>query len=768
MKQLKFFLILILFIFLAQPIFAETLIEEGQSISIAINNIQEVIIENPEIIKVSTGPDNNLIVTGLKRGITYLYIWNAAQKKEVINIRVVPKGYNEEINLTEKLKRKQIVDSKSKINANILGGTTSNKYGVQAWNVEQLGFSSNTDLGNLSSFLQVERRDTVSSLVMAFLQLKNENYLFSVGDSWQSLSPLLGTYLKYQGAQVSNLKLQNINFDFLAGATGQKLWGNDIWRGPTDKKLFGGTKISMNINRDLKVYTNLFGVQRYNNNTALDTFLLASVGENYKFNAFSINSELAYGYQSKLSLFLEGIYSQNNITFSTQYKSIDKNFESLSDISQRDLHGFFNSLSFKLFDYFNLYGKYNTYRQPSLFDGNVAENGAGVSFFKDKLLPRVDLSYWQSARASLPKGSNYQGFQVYASQYLILLPSTFYVNYKPYTFDDPISPLSSRKLLRFGLNNEIFGLGYLTLEQTNESDTANTPSLLYTIRATTNPLLLLHDNSYQLFLYFDGKYERHYTSGAVDYINKYLQTNLKFKTEIFDEIYVNYEKNINSYTTKAEETEDKFSFGIKTIFDIDLQLMPKTWIVDGYFYEDLNKNGIRDSQEPVLPGFIVKNDNDKTISTDSGFYKIKVTNNPYIEFYSNQYSYYKICINNPYKVNLDPNNRHIGLDVPISFSREVTAIAFLDANKNGIYDEGYDQLIPNISILLEKDNDIKDKILNPTGEITFDVPKDSAGYSVTIDYNTVPEELFPEDIKLLKQAIPQGEKPIIYFPFVVK
>lgn len=770
MKRLLFFLFLILSTsaFLAYPVLADTLIEEGQSISISINNIQEVVVENPQIIKVEKGPNNDLIITGLKRGITYLYIWNEDQKKDVINIKVMPKGYNEEVSLNEKLKKKQIIDKNSKINVNYLGGTTTNKYGTQGWNVAQVGFSSNTAYGNVNSFFQVERRDTIQELVLAFMQLKGDNYLLSVGDSWQNLSPLLGTYLKYQGAQVTNVKLQNFSFDFMAGATGQKLWGGDIWHGPTNKKIFAGTKITAELDRNFKIYTNLFGVQRYNNNASLDNYLLASVGENFKFNAFSINSELAYGYKGKLSLFLEGIYSQNNFTFSTQYKSIDKDFETLSDISQRDLHGSYNTLSFKTFDYFSIYGKYNVYSQPTLFDGTVHENGAGVTFFKDKMLPRIDLSYWQMNRAAYPKGSNNQGFQVYASQYLIFIPSTFYVNYKPYTYDDPISPLDSRKLLRFGLNNDIFGLGYLTLEQTNTNDNLNTPALLYSIRATSKPLLLLHDNWYQLFFTFDGKYERQYTNGAIDYSNKYLQTGLKLKTEIIDELYINYEKNIHSYSTKADENEDKISFGIKTIFNPDLNLMPKTWVVDGYFFEDLNKNGVRDPGEAVLPNFVVTNGANKTVSLDNGFYKIKITDNPYLEFYSNQYSYYKICVNNPYKVDLNPNNMHVSLDIPVSFSREVTVITFLDANKNGVYDEGYDQLLPNVSIIVEANNDIKDKILNITGELSFDVPKDTTGYNIAIDYNTVPQELFPEDIKLLKQPIPAGDKPVIYFPFVLK
>jgi len=120
MKRLLLFLFLILSTsaFLAYPVFADTLIEEGQSISISINNIQEVVVENPQIIKVEKGPNNDLIITGLKRGITYLYIWNEDQKRDVINIKVMPKGYNEEVSLNEKLKKKQIIDKNSKINVN--------------------------------------------------------------------------------------------------------------------------------------------------------------------------------------------------------------------------------------------------------------------------------------------------------------------------------------------------------------------------------------------------------------------------------------------------------------------------------------------------------------------------------------------------------------------------------------------------------------------------------------------------------------------------
>ncbi len=770
MKHLKVLLFIVIFLLISLPMFADTL-EEGQSVNYELNNAKDVVIENPQLIKAERINDTTIKITALKRGLTYIYVWDQNNNLNTITMRIVPKGYSETVTLKEKQKKKAEESSdKTKVQVNFLAGNIVNKYGTQIWNVAQVGSSGETEYGKYNTFFQVERKDAYQELVLGFLQLKNPDYSLSLGDSWNSLSPLLGSYFKFQGAQLTDLKYDNFQINVLGGATGQKLWGSDVWSGPLNNKYFVGTKISTNLSHDISLYSNIFGVQSNYQNTVLGRYLLASVGSNMRFKPLNINSELALGKNNKLSVFLEGILNYETFSFSSQFKSIDKDFESLSDISQTNLLGTYNTASYRFWqNMFNIYGKFNSYKRSDLTTGVVNEHGAGISFYKDKYLPKIDISYWKLNWDASPAGSIYEGYQVYAAQNLVFLPSTVYLNYKPYTFDDPVAPLTQMQLTRYGINNDL-GFSYLILEQTNEQDVNKMPSLLYTGKLIGKKFTFLKFYNLQFNFNFEAKYDYHLTNGVYDYSYKYLQGYLSCNSEFFDEIYVNYEKQYNSYANKADDIQDKLSFGIKTLFNPDISFMPKTWIVDGFFYEDLNRNGIRDGNEPRLSGFMVNNGkNNMATSSDSGYYKIRISENPYLEFSSDKYKFYKVCVSNPYKLELNTNTRHIQLDVPVSLSREVKAIVYFDANKNGRYDQDYDQLLPNTRLLLQDNDNIVEKIENTTGEVSFDINNDGKNYLVVIDYDTIPKELFPEDVKLLKQEIKANQSGItLYYPFIIQ
>lgn len=755
------------------------LVEMGSVYKLPMNDIQDIVVENTDVVCMSSS-NNYVEIVPLKLGRTYLYTWNKSGQQTIIPLRIVSKGYSDQLTLQERQLQKQKKNPDSfKVKLNYVGGSSRNQLNNATYDnsfgVYQLRFLGGSDLGQYDSFFQFEQQNTLNALVMASFQLQNKDYSLSVGDSWTQISPLLTNYLHYQGAQLSNLDILGMKVLILGGGTNQYFWGQDIWRQSSNKNRFAGLQIKKDLfDKKLNVYLNTFYVQNTDNQVVQNSYGLASLGGTYQFlPTLTFNGEAALQTNQSKAFFANAVFQDKALYFSMEGKLIDSSFSGISNYAITDTQGVFNTLSYALGSGFKLYGKWNGYKRPSIADAFVYERNVGIQFEKDRNLPKVDLSYWDLDRRNMIHGGSHYGYQIYASQSLYYLPSTFYVNYRPFYFSDDLSPSLNvdTAVMIMGLNNNIFGIVNAVIEQTQEMPkvlNATQAGTLYSLQLYSNQLSVLDCGFLALKMDMSSKYEKHYQNGNNDYNLYYGNATLRIKQEWVDDIYINYIKQIKTSGGGISNEDTNFRVGVQTMFDTGIQLKDLSYKVSGIVFEDTNRNGKLDPDEKGLSGFKVTNADNNMTTRDDGSYELNVLDNPYLSFATAKYTDYQIHINNPYQITHKEGQRNIRVDVPVTFAKTIDVIVYFDANNNGVYDDGFDQLLPNSMVILsDRDGNIIKKAVLATGRESFDISSKQEIY-FSVDLNTVPNGVVPVNPDELKLSASKAKNNEICFPFIIK
>lgn len=756
------------------------------------HNIQQIVIENSSIIKVDQN-EYMLTIIPLKMGKTVVYTWDDQQNMNAFPIYIVPQGYLNAVNFQEKMASKTQSDSNHlKISFNNIIGNSQNQIAssnyVTNWGVYQLGFMGDSNFGQYNSFVQFEQRNTYTDLatasgnvttqnayltqmVLASFQLTNPAFSLSAGDSWAQISPLVSNYLHYQGAQLTNVNFYGFHVNLYSGGTHQYFWGQDLWKQPSTKYFFGGLQVKKDIFSQLTIYGNQFLIEKSEVSSSVTTktqYSVSSLGGLYSMNPISLQSEFAMQSNGGKGFVFQAKYNSAALFSSLEYRTIDSTYTSFSDNALNDVQGLYYDISYSPLLGWNLYGKLNRYKRPSLSEEFFYEKGVGVRFNQNKYLPHFDIGYWEYDRKAIPQGGIHRGYQIYASQYLFYIPTTMYIYYRPIFFEAEAVPSlnSDVTTVILGLNNQLLDYGNLILEGKREipkSSSSGSQTTSYVLNIVSQPIQFFTLDFVNLTVDFSGKIEKHYTEEFNDYNLYYADSTLRVQQPIFDSVYLNFSKSINK---SSNQEETNIRFGLQTVFDTGLNLANRVYKVKGVVFEDKNQNGKKDSNEPVLSGFQISNGNNTVTTDKKGAYVFNFVNNPYLSIFSSTYDRYRVLINNPYQVTL-PAYKDVELDIPVVLLKEVQVIAFFDANNDGVYDGSFDQLISNVKFVLTKSDGTTIKsILSTTGKEKFELSaSETSDLKLSVDITSVSNQLIPENAQGVSQ-VPSSDQ--IYFPFILK
>ena len=769
----KTFLMILFSILYTLPIFGE-IVELGKTIELPCNAIQQTLVENPGIAIVTINA-SIIEIKAISYGKTYIYLWDKQNNMSVIPLKVVPKGYTETLSLQEKdfLKKQSKENLKIKLSAKNGESKTqaiSDTY-KNSWGVYQLGISGETNIGKINSFYQIEQRNDLSQLVLAFVQLSNPYFKLSLGDSWGYVSPLIGTNIPYQGILIDDCKWGDYSGRFFYGATNQYFWGQDLWAQSLNKNIFIGSQITKTISSELSIYGDIFHVQKTYNHVADGSYQVGSIGLNYALDSVAIKSEAAVQSTGKKALFGNIAYTQGALNSSFELKSIDQNFTSLYSYALNDIQSLSYQGSYSFNKNFKLYGKWYQYVRPSLSNGIIYQRATGLQFTNNKT--RCELGYWEMDSRTYYKGGLHRGLQAYASQYMDFLsfiyglsfPATIYVNYQPFSFYDEATPSMNKEQsnITFGLNHQIYKLVNAVAEAKYLNDT-NYTYLTRSLMLYSQQLPVWDLDIITIHPEFSTRYEQHFIESFNDYNQYFFDLSIRFKTAILDDIYLNFTKQTKKDSAEIETSQTNIRIWLQTVFDTGIQLASSAFKVKGVIFEDVNRNGVFDENEYPLSGFQVSNNDTNSTSNDDGLFEIMLDKTPYLYFSSEKYADYQININNPYRVKRPTNaEKTVNLIVPITFVKTYTLISYFDANKNGQFDEGYDQLLPNSKFLLQGGANI----ISSTGKEKVEI-RTGTNTTVSIDISSIPMGLIPGDIDQLSQSINRNSPKTLYFRFILK
>lgn len=729
-----------------------------------------------------------LFVTGSKVGKTSVFTWDSNGKIDVVPVKVLSAG-------STALKRalsdiKQSI-SKSNQNKNIkvsytarggfgegISPVPANRYSYE-WNVEQLKVDGPSALGKFESYVQFERRDKVSQAVLMYTKLETDRYLAQAGDNWISLTPVLGSVVRYQGFQLSNIDVKGTKFDFFAGSTGMAYWGNDVHRSNSLKTGFVGIRASGRADKNLSFIGSFFTATQFNQPQELSgsssiRFNLFSLDGIYDYGPFRLESEVAQSYQYRQGISAKLSYTQSPFRYDVKYLSVDSDFKTLSDVyNSAGISGIFQVANYKLTDQVSLFGNADTYSLKTIASGTLYDLAAGGEFRADNY-PYVRISANRWDHRNLPGGELNSGFTVFSS-YLVKSDNVrFFGQYSPQTFATPsnasaVSGINHR--LRAGvetntrpfvLSDEI-GFDSKTLNPIGNYDR----SMSNRIKLSLYPVTVSRFENAKIQLSFDIALVRKYFRNTASESSYDGTVKASILNWLGDELYAQINRDGLSSPASTNSVDSfNFEFGINNVFDTGVRLIPNQKQINGVVFDDLNENGLRDAGEPGIPGYSFSSDIQTVQTNEKGEFSISFERDEMIAIDGSKNKSEKVQFQNPFPASLDSNQLYTEIFIPVSYSREYNVVVYLDTNQNGTYDSQTDRLIPN-SILKVADGNGTLSFVDEKGEMQFNVnSRKGKFYNVSIDLNSVKNSYLPISASLTRKIVPESdESSTLYFGF---
>ncbi len=762
-------------------------IEQDEAVIISGKAIQRFLVTEPEMLRVEQQNPDEILVTGKEIGYTYLYVWdiNGRWSLEFLTVPPKPEGATtpeEAARLEEEKARDFKLRYTLDWNSYESGRRVKQlRRGSYSW-FHSLDLNGPTPYGDLNSGLDVRTIKNSTDLTYFTLGLTNGKIGNFKGFSFRGFD---------YSVPFSNLAFPGIGLKgamFSSPAFNQKLDYTVFW-GRESAGRYGNLSPSLTNSKDAyyKGVNLNFSPPKQNYRFTLvegwgedreDYLHLRGydLSGTWKLDNWEFGHEVAYDTERFANLF-NLRYQQPKVNFNAEFRNIDKQFTSIygNGWRQGELGGLFN-LSLVPAEKLRINSSLNVYRtkidsaedNPDRWnedfygDANYQidpSSSAGVSYALQNDLGKSFQSRSQTA------GLRYnQKFEFLTDIYTYLN----YYHQENKNYSSHISDYSNDKILG-GLRMKLIdNLYYYANREFNwlqekYTGTLSKPNAFETGLDWSGPLgkskffgdvrLTYRDerNTESNLSFFSGE----------DYWEAYSE--LAYRPDSDWEAYLSCRsRNIWGQDPRVvKRLEMNFNFGLRCNWDTGLH-WDSVGNVGGYVFKDFNSNGLKEKDEPLIPGAKIWLGKDKLQITDeAGHYLFKniKARKAYLSFDTSTLpSGFVLTVPAMQQVNI-VQHQTVKADFGIVSRSEISGIVFEDTNGNGNYDNE-DKGVQGAVINLE---DGSKSITDNNGKYYFSNATPGE-HTVTLDLSSLPLSYIPEIPIFKKIDLSEGASYLFNIP----
>lgn len=757
-------------------------IEQGKSLSLHITGMQRFLLTQPDIVRVERKTPEQILVTGINIGYTYLHVWDPSGRRtlEILTVPAKPEGESlEDISRREQERARNFklaysLDWSTYATGRRLDTLKRSNY----YYIHNLELAGETPYGNLDSAFAVRRYNNLTDITHYTVGLTNGKFgdfndftlrafdFFDIPPDFSNLAfpgiPLRGIML---ASPAFNNKLNYTAF-----------YGKENWSG------FSG--LSPELTQEREAYLGGFNVgltptkkQNYkftlihgwgkDRNPVLKSFGYDLTGD-WLLDKWKLGYELASDTKNFANL-LKAYYIQPNLSFSAQLRDIDKSFESItgSGWNQGQLGGLFN-LNYKPLDKLEIYSSLDLYEDrlyPAAGDNHSLNEDFNLnSIYRVDLLTSLSLNYTLQNELGRISRYRYQSidtginrtFKFFKDVNLFL---KFY-DQQNTNFSSPVSSYSNQRIYAGAKINLTRDLYYYANQEINWlteefSGNKSKPSAFETGLDWSGQVgrsLFFGACRFTYRNEQDTESNLSFLSGE-DYIEGYSELSYRpnTDTQVYGSCRVRNVWSDNPNVSKRIEAS--FNTGIRFLWDTGINWQA-VGDIEGYVFKDLNSNGIMGRDKPPVQGIKVWLGKSKSAVTDIfGYYKFKNVrgNKIYVNLDT-------ATIPNGFVLTVPATqavfiNQHqvARVDFGIISRSEIFGYVFEDLdddNQFGKKDKG----IRNAVIILE---DGSKRATDSGGKYSFSGVS-SGGHEVTLDLNSLPVYYLPKTALTKKITLFEG------------
>jgi len=696
-------------------------VEREETISYKVDGLKRFLVLKPDYVDVSRRRDA-LSITGLKRGETFIHIWDEEGLRSV-KVEVQYKNYKEIAKIREiRRKERQMRSFKVRygLSANRImskSETASRAYQDNFY-THNLYVDGETPWGDLSSGLEYyieEEGDAEMARDLANwnIRLNGEDLDIAVGNVGGYFSDVTLPGTGFQGFTFGNPDDKKIRYNVLWGTRGARMWGYKV-HDVTDEPYFWGGKLTIDPLDYVTIYSSYAKTAENTDETA--EYVYGS-GITFKLldNALRLQSEvgrarledtntnsLAYNISGTLSL------KDYNFLLKGIYRDIETDFTTVtgSDIPYAGKQGYYFDARYKPLDNLSLSGTYNLYRDRDNYNPSDA-HAYNYDFYYNASynIGNTDLRYsnWNSNSEGISSPGRTSG-RSYGVSHFLELPdplgiTTFSLSYRPFQHKSLPSPSSDykkkdyRASMRMNfLKNFYYDLSHdwLYKKYLESGESGTTRALGSNLGYSCN----LSDIG--LFGNFSAGYHKEMAvmenlpvSSGESYFSG--RANLRYRPypEVNTYLSVTYKKYRGELDHSKNRQETRISTGGTYNFDTTLR-----WgmggSVAGYVFKDVNGNGVMDADEMGMGGVTVYAGRDRsTVTNESGrfaFGKMRDMTTTVMYDFKELPPGYTATSPNPVTLDVEKDTvveAYFGIKV-IS---EINGVVYNDINMNSQFDE---------------------------------------------------------------------------------
>ncbi|MBN1871906.1 MAG: pilus assembly protein N-terminal domain-containing protein [Candidatus Omnitrophica bacterium] len=698
-------------------------VEREETVLLDIDGLKRFMVLDPDILQASR-KDGKLSLTGLNMGSTFVHVWDNdglhtikvivryQNYKKVMARKKIPKA-------EQRMKSFKVRYSFDRSRTNSKSDNPDRSYHETRW-THGLNIEGETPWGMAHSTLKYEGEElgkgTENERDLTFwnFDMKGSDMEVYLGDIGAGFSELTLPGTGFQGARFRNPDKKNINYDFLWGVRGSRMWGYKLrdWPG---ENYFWGSKFRIEPADFINFDTTYVGTTENTDGTA-EYIYSGGVGFNFFNDAVILKGEAARGkledtnrftHAQKLSSYIN--LKDYNFSLVGTYRNIETDYASVTGggFPYEGQKGYYFDSYYKPMKNLNLSGSYNYYRNresPNPTDAYTYNYEAmgNIEYYLENT--RLSFSAWKDNYEGNVSPTRVKGFYYGVSRNLSLPQPIGNVNltlsHSPMQYaslSDPSTDYIDKRTnasIRFNvIKNLYYDLGhewhYRTMREDNEKGTVRTWStgLNYSSRIFDLPLygsLGLH--------YRDeiGVMENLALSSGESYIQGQGSLRYSPSPDLSTYINVNYKKIRGDLDHSRNRRETRIYGGGTYFFDTTLR-----WgtggSLTGYIFKDLNGNGAMEPGEPGVSNIVVYAGKTRSATTDeNGHFDFKKLKESAIEvMYDTKLlpPGYKPTTRMPTGVELA---RGVVSEVyfGVRAVAEINGMVFNDVNMNGVFDDG--------------------------------------------------------------------------------
>jgi hypothetical protein len=757
-------------------------IEQGKSLSLHITGMQRFLVTQPDIIRVERKAPEQILVTGLNIGYTYLHVWNAFGRHtlEVLIVPTKPEGESlENISRREQEKARNFKLTYSMDWSTYATGRRwatlkrSNYYYIH-----NLGLTGETPYGNLDSSFALNRYNNLTELTHYTLGLTNGKFGdfkdFTLrGFDFFDIPPDFSN-LAFPGVPLRGIMLATPAFNNKLNYTA--FYGKENWS--------GFASLSPELNQEREAYLEGFNVgftptdkQNYkftlihgwgqDRDPDLKSFGYDLMGD-WLLDKWKLGYELANDTKNFANL-LNVYYVRPNLSFNAQLRDIDKSFESItgSGWSQGQSGGLF-SFNYRPLDKLEIYSSLDLYEDrlyPAPGNNNrLNEDFNWNSVYRVDPLTSVSLNYALQNELGRISQYRYQSIDAGINRtFKFFKDVNLFLNYyhqENTNFASPVSDYGNQRIYtgaKINLTRDLYYYANQEINWLTERFTGNKtqPSAFETGLDWSGQIGKSPFFGVCRFTYRDEQdtaSNLSFLSGE-DYIEGYSELYYRptTDTQVYGSCRVRNVWADNPGVNKRIEAS--FNAGIRFLWDTGINWQA-VGDIEGYVFKDLNSDGIMGRDKPPVQGIKVwLGKNRSTVTDIFGYYKFKNVrgNKIYVNLDT-------ATIPNGFVLTVPATqvvsiNQHqtARVDFGIISRSEIFGYVFEDLdgdNQFGKKDKG----IRNAVIILE---DATLRTTDSGGKYSFSSVS-SGEHEITLDLNTLPVYYLPKTALTKKITLFEG------------